>query len=104
DCYLHLLDGGNAVIHSDHHARKIGLRKDRDGYLKRDVNAGDRQHHREKKDGVAPARKPERPGRPGICLSTGILAPHQSPPPAPLSASLSGSGGAIFTFVPASSA
>ena len=49
---LHLLDGHDAVIDADDDAGKVGLRKDRDGNLKRGVDAGEGEGEQKEEDGL----------------------------------------------------
>ncbi len=56
----HLVDGEDAVIHADHDARKIGIRKDRDRDGQRQVNAHRHQRQDDEDDGLAVARRPVR--------------------------------------------
>ncbi len=56
---LHLLDGHDAVIDADDDAGKVGIGKDRDGNLKRGVDAREGERDEKEEDGPGMAGKPE---------------------------------------------
>ena len=88
---LHLLHRHHAVVDADDYARKVRLRKDRDGHLEGEVDASYGENGREEEDGARGSGQPE-----GLWPASGVfLAGHQLfPPPA--------GAGAICTFVPSS--
>ena len=90
---LHLFDRHDAVVDADDDAGKVSGREDRNGDLKRNVDACHHEHGGEEEDGARGPGKPER------FPVAGLFVRHQSVPPALLSSA----AGPTFTFVPSSS-